>query len=241
MLDVLFEDNHLLVINKSADIATMGAESGPTLYSLVGEYLKEKYNKPGNVFVGIVSRLDTFTSGVIVVARTSKAASRLTPQFGGGSSAKKAAAERADKVYLAIVEGELHEDSGTLVDHVAKDDAARRMRVREPGGAWAQKAELSYVRIAQLEDAAIVAVKLDTGRKHQIRVQFADRGHCVLGDRKYGSKRPFPTGIALHSWSLQINHPTLKTRLRFDVKPPKSWKQFASFIPNDEELRAINF
>ncbi|NND98884.1 MAG: RluA family pseudouridine synthase, partial [Pirellulaceae bacterium] len=187
-LDILYEDNHLLVVNKPAGIATMGAAAGePTIHQLACDYLRIKYQKPGNVFVGVVSRLDTMTSGVIVLARTSKAASRLVPQFGGPQQGKKSAiTDQADKIYLAAVEGDLDQQAGTLVDDVVKDDAARRMRVVDQSAAGAKRAELAFANIACTGDVTLVGVKLKTGRKHQIRLQFAERGHAVIGDRKYG-------------------------------------------------------
>ncbi|QDV62736.1 RluA family pseudouridine synthase [Crateriforma conspicua] len=223
-LQVLYEDNHLLVVNKPAEIATMGAEAGrPTIHAAACEYLKTKYNKPGNVFVGIVSRLDTMTSGVLVLARTSKAASRLQAQF-----ARKGNDSGPGKVYLAVVQGEIDPPTGHLRDEVFKDDAARRMRTAgrsgNPPGGSAQSAELEYQSIAGDDRCTLLAVRLATGRKHQIRVQFADRGHPILGDRKYGSGRPFPAGISLHSWALAIDHPTKKDRMAFHASPPRSWR-----------------
>lgn len=219
-LTVLFEDNHLLVIDKPAGIATMGAESGPTLHSMAADYIGRKYNKPGKVFIGIVSRLDTVTSGVIVMARTSKAASRLTPQF----AAKEAGG--AGKLYLAVVQGHLDQPAGTLQDLVYKDDQACRMRVSSNRRHDAKQAKLAYQTVGETEDATLVAVRLISGRKHQIRVQFADRGHPILGDRKYGSASEFPQGIALHSFQLSITHPTAKTHMNFVAQPPKSWNRF---------------
>ncbi len=132
-LEILYEDNHLLVVNKPVGIATMGAEAGPTIHSLAASYLKETYGKPGKAFVGVVSRLDSMTSGVLVLARTSKAASRLSAQFAERSG------EATDKIYLAAVEGSLPEAEGELADHVLKDDAAHRMRVVGPIGSTGER------------------------------------------------------------------------------------------------------
>jgi len=219
-LSVLYEDNHLLVINKPACIATMGAESGqPTIHQMAADYLKQKYNKPGNVYVGIVSRLDTMTSGVLVLARTSKAASRLSDQFAGRGE------HRTRKLYLAVVEGRVEPVTGQWTDLVRKDDAARRMRVAAQATSDSREANLSYTTVTTTDDATLLAVELLTGRKHQIRVQAADRGHAVLGDRKYGSRRGFPHGIALHSWQLLVHHPTKRDAMQFHCDPPPSWKQ----------------
>lgn len=247
MLNVIYEDNHLLVVDKPSGIATMGSLSGESMHSRAADYLRDKYNKPGKVFVGIVSRLDTMTSGVLVMARTSKAASRLAPQFGGGS---KKPANRASKVYLVAVEGKFSEathraevsgnqkpETVRLADHVWKDDSAHRMRVVSPGKAGAQLAEMNCLVLDQSDETTLMAVRLNTGRKHQIRVQLAHRGHKVLGDRKYGSDSRFSQGIALHSFLLQIDHPTLKDRREFIAPVPASWKQFSHRLPSLPLLR----
>ncbi len=253
-LEILYEDNHLLVVNKPAGIATMGAESGPTLHSLAADYIKRKYRKPGKAFVGVVSRLDAMTSGVIVLARTSKAASRLSDQFAGGADKlpQKGAIEQAltrdvEKVYLAGIDGSLTDDSGEWVDDLFKDDAAHRMRVVDVKRAIstpkasrvtdAKRAVLRYHRLTSGGNESVVAVRLITGRKHQIRVQFAERGHPVLGDRKYGSTRDFPAGIALHSWRLRIVHPTRRTPMWFQAEPPASWKQLLKKLVINDELQ----
>jgi 23S rRNA pseudouridine1911/1915/1917 synthase len=225
-LSVLYEDNHLLVIDKAAGIATMGAQSGPTLHSMAADYIRRKYNKPGKVFVGIVSRLDTVTTGVIVLARTSKAASRLTPQFASkdASRDKDGNSNGASKVYLAAVPGRLDSDAGTLTDWIYKDDGAHRMRVTNPNRDQAKEAQLRYVTVATNDRATLLAIQLISGRKHQIRVQLADRGLPIFGDRKYGSDNEFASGIALHSWKLSITHPTLKDRRRWTAELPRSWK-----------------
>ncbi len=232
-IDVLFEDNHLLVVNKPAGIATMGTTDAPSLHGWACDYLRHKYNKPGNVFVGIVSRLDTVTSGVIVMARTSKAASRLVPQFSGRDSAQ------ATKVYCAMVDGHLHDDAGELAHWVRKDDAAHRMRVvpmraGDPPGGDAKLATLRYVVLHRGKSTTLVAVRLMSGRKHQIRLQFAEQGYPITGDRKYGAETSFGPvsggvpGVALHSWWLQIEHPTLRAPMSFGATVPSYWNAAAS-------------
>lgn len=230
-LDVLYQDNHLLVVNKPAGIATMGAESGETVHSLAVDYLIRKYNKPGRAFVGIVSRLDAMTSGVLVLARTSKAASRLSAQFAASANPPP------NKVYLATVHGTIAQDEGDWTDYVRKDDRAKRMRVVSASDTDAKQARLRFLTLATRDDRTVVAVKLDTGRKHQIRVQFAERGHAILGDRKYGSTTPFANGVALHSWRLQITHPTLKQRMWFHADLPKSWQQSGRMLGNMATVR----
>lgn len=229
-LEILYEDNHLLVVNKPVGIATMGAEAGPTIHSLAADYLKQAYGKPGKAFVGVVSRLDAMTSGVLVLARTSKAASRLSSQFaqrsGGGT----------DKIYLAAVEGSLSELEGELQDHVLKDDAAHRMRVVGQTVDGAKEARLRYCRLLDREGVSVVAVRLLSGRKHQIRLQFADRGYPVLGDRKYGATTRFFSAIALHSWRLRIVHPTKRTPMWFRADPPPTWKALLRHLSLDQQL-----
>lgn len=205
---VLFEDNHLLVVNKPTGLATAGvvdsseSDNWASVYAWAGEYIKVRYGKPGNVFVGVVSRLDTMTSGVLVLAKTSKAASRLSEQIRH---------QQFNKNYLAVVEGHLVGQVGEVwVDQMFKDDAAHRMRTVMPlnndradgkhGGGKpsrdqrVQEARLEINSIKHFsvgtEAASIISVRLLTGRKHQIRVQFAARGHAVWGDRKYGAHTP---------------------------------------------------
>ena len=205
----------------------MGDASGETLHSQAVDYIRKRYNKPGRVYLGIVSRLDSMTSGIIVMAKTSKAASRLTPQFSGDKSHSKSTIGSAQKTYLAIVEGTPNSESGVLENSVAKDDAARRMRIVSKNHPDARLAKLKYVCLAQTDDSALVAVRLLTGRKHQIRVQFAQLGHVIYADRKYGSTQKLSSiGIALHSARLTITHPTRKEAMTWSAPPPHSWKAF---------------
>ena len=245
-LEILHEDNHLLVVNKPAGLATMGAESGPTVHSLAAEYIKRSRGKPGRVFVGIVSRLDSMTSGVLVLARTSKAASRLTAQFSAKSKqvagsnstqGKKAVPRPPRKIYLAVVAGQLDGQADQWTDQIRKDDSAHRMRLTSVPRADSKTAELRYQVVAGTQANTIVAIELLTGRKHQIRTQFADRGHPVLGDRKYESEVKFSSGIALHSWRLQIEHPTQRVPMWFEAPPPSSWGRFQNELPSMQDLR----
>lgn len=238
-LDVLYEDNHLLVVDKPAELATMGADGAPTVHSRASQYIRDRYQKPGKVFLGIVSRLDSMTTGVLVLARTSKAASRLVPQFGTAQRNKKTADFLpAEKIYLAVIQGKLETPFGNLTDLVRKDDAARRMRVVESETKDSQIASLDYLTIAGNDDMSVLAVKLSTGRKHQIRVQFADRGHAVIGDRKYGSNRPFPAGVALHSWRTTITHPTKREQVSFQAELPDTWQEFRDMLPPFKTIKA---
>lgn len=243
-MNILYEDNHLLVVDKPAGMPTMGAEQGvQTVHGWATGYLKQRYQKPGNVFVGIVSRLDRLTTGVLVLARTSKAASRLSIQFGGPGKSKKVST-RAEKLYLAMLQGDLVNDSGlatsgTLTDSIWKDDAAHRMRVDRRQRSDAQEARLEYMVIDASTTQTLVAVRLLTGRKHQIRLQFADRGHPVLGDRKYGSTTDFPCGVALHSWRLVIGHPTKSDQMLFQAPIPACWFKRSPSIPSEKAIESF--
>ncbi|HUY35972.1 MAG TPA: RluA family pseudouridine synthase [Pirellulales bacterium] len=186
-LEILYEDNHLLAVVKPVGLATMGvAEGTPSLLAVAKEYVKRRYHKPGNVYLGAMSRLDAPVSGVVLFARTSKAAARLTEQF---------RARTVEKIYWAVVTGE-PPPAGRCVDWLAKDERHRRMRIAEAGEAGAQEARLGFRRLARLTHGWLLEVVLETGRKHQIRVQLSRRGWPVLGDRKYGSRGTFPVGWA---------------------------------------------
>jgi len=217
-LPVLYEDNHLLVIDKPAGIATQGVTDGSSVYDLAREYLRVKYNKPGNVYLGIVSRLDTVTSGVLVLARTSKAASRLS---------KSIRESDVEKHYLAVVEGVVDPVKGTWRQWVRKDEARHRMIVCRETAPDAKLAELRYRTLESNGRLSRLELKLITGRKHQIRVQMSDHGHPIVGDRKYDATTGFPVGIALHAAKLVFAHPTTKERLEFASGPPASWKSLA--------------
>lgn len=215
-LDVLFEDNHLLVVNKPAMLPTMGvAESEPSLLKLAKEYIREKYQKPGNVYLGIVSRLDTPVTGVTVMARTSKAAARLSEAFRERS---------VKKLYWAVVAGELPEPSGTLEHYLRKDERHRKVHVTHPTVPDAQIARLQYRMIKTVGALSLLEIELETGRKHQIRVQLAKLGCSIVGDRKYGSQREFSRGIALHARELVIAHPVRGDELTFVAPLPKAWR-----------------
>lgn len=223
-LDVLYEDNHLLVINKPAGLATQGVgDDEPSAVKLAKDYLKRKYKKPGNVYVGVVSRLDAAVSGVLVLARTSKGAARLNEQF----------RERTTrKIYWAIVDKPPKQDEGTLTDWLKKDEKTQKMVVAAPHAIGAQKARVAYRVLKRLPAGALLEIELETGRKHQIRVQLAHHIAPILGDRKYGSRRPFASGIALHSRSLEIAHPVKKETLTFTAPLPKAWDELVSPSPD---------
>jgi 23S rRNA pseudouridine1911/1915/1917 synthase len=217
-LQVLYEDNHLLVVIKPAGLATMGTPEGqPTLLTLAKEYVKQRYQKPGNVYLGVVSRLDAPVTGVVVLARTSKAAARLTEQF---------RTRTIEKSYWVIVEGLIEPTEGKLVDWLAEDDRHRRMHIVGPTMPGAKEARLAYRRLAVVRGDSWLEVELETGRKHQIRLQLSHHGHPVVGDRKYGSTAAFSQGIALHARRLVISHPTTDARLEFEAPLPDAWRRF---------------
>jgi 23S rRNA pseudouridine1911/1915/1917 synthase len=219
-LDVLYEDNHLLAVIKPAGLVTMGvAPDRPSLLAQARQYIKQRYHKPGNVYLGAMSRLDAPVSGVILFARTSKAAARLTAQFAGRD---------VEKTYWAVVEGRLDPPAGQLLDWLAPDERHRRMHVVGPQAAGAKQARLSYRTLEESPRGSLLEIRLETGRKHQIRVQFSSCGHPVLGDRKYGSTQPFPDGIALHARRLTFEHPVKRgTRIELTAPLPPAWKSLA--------------
>lgn len=220
---MLYEDNHLLAVVKPAGLATMGAVAGqPTLVTWAQDYLRRRYHKPGNVYIGVVSRLDASTTGVVLLARTSKAAGRLSEQFRGRS---------VRKVYWALVEGTVEPAEGRYVDWLLKDDAAHRMRVVPAATPAAQEARLDYRRLTRSAGDSLVEVDLLTGRKHQIRVQFSRRRHPILGDAKYGSRRRFPQGIALHARQLTLVHPVRGEPLTLQAPLPQAWRDCGFPLP----------
>ncbi len=210
-IPVLYEDNHLLVVVKPACVPVQADESGDlALLDICKNYIKKKYNKPGAVFLGLVHRLDRPVSGVIVFARTSKAASRLSEQF------RKHATEKS---YLALCEGSLKKEA-TLTDYLLRKERNTLVSNKAKG----KYAELSYRLLKYQQGVNLIEIDLKTGRHHQIRVQFASRGNPLLGDFRYGSKIKFPNkSIALHSHKLKIFHPTSKEKMTFTCQPPKEW------------------
>jgi 23S rRNA pseudouridine1911/1915/1917 synthase len=216
-LEILYEDNHLLAVNKPAGLATMGGTGQQdSLFERARRYIKQRYQKPGRVYLGIVSRLDAAVSGVVLFARTSKAAARLADQF---------RQRRVAKTYWAIVEGDVRGQAATCVDWLVKDDRRRRMRAVDAKHPKARKARLVYRPLRKTTLGTLVEIQPVTGRKHQIRVQLAQRGHPIVGDRKYGSRTPFAEGIALHARRLVVTHPTRKAKIELVAPVPRHWKQ----------------
>jgi 23S rRNA pseudouridine1911/1915/1917 synthase len=215
-LDVLYEDNHLLAANKPAMLATMGvSEDRPSLLAVAKEYIRTRYNKPGKVYLGIVSRLDAPVTGLVLLAKTSKAAARLSEAF---------RLRHVTKTYLAAVEGPPTPASGVLEHYLRKDERHRKVHATSQACPDAQLARLEYRTLNRGDDVALLEVNPETGRKHQIRVQLAKAGHAIVGDRKYGSTVPFSRGIALHSFRLELDHPVRHEPLRIEAPLPAAWR-----------------
>lgn len=217
-LEILYEDNHLLVVDKPGGMLTQKDSTGdPSLQEVGKQYLKEKYNKPGNVFLALMSRIDRPASGVIVMARTSKAASRLTRQF-------KESTPR--KIYWAIVEGKIP-TKGKLFDKIYRRGATSYISEKKKKG---KIAKLDFRRLALEKGNSLVRINLHSGRHHQIRVQFGHRGYSILGDFRYGSEKKFPhRTIALHARELTVIHPTKKEPMTFKSNIPQYWPDYFTY------------
>jgi 23S rRNA pseudouridine1911/1915/1917 synthase len=214
--DILYEDNHCLAIMKRAGMASAHSDGREaTLDRQVKGYLKQRYNKPGNVFLGIVHRLDRPVSGVLLFARTSKAAARLSEQFREGS---------IEKVYWAVVEGEVDVPAGTLEDWLRKDQERGRVEVVEPQVEGAKQALLHFQRKATLNGLTWLELRPQTGRTHQLRVQLAHRGRPICGDAKYGGLYTFGRAIALHARALTFLHPVRYEPITLTADLPREWR-----------------
>lgn len=220
-LDILFEDNHLIVINKKASQITQGDKTGDTpLPDLIKAYLKEKYDKPGNVFCGVVHRLDRPTSGIVIFAKTSKALERLNKQF---------QLKETEKTYWAIVEKAPEKTSARLEDFLKKNEQQNKSYVVQDGTKDAKRAVLTYRTAAKSERYSLLEITLETGRHHQIRCQLANIGCIIKGDVKYGAKRSNPdASISLHARKLSVAHPITKETISFVAPVPEDslWKWF---------------
>jgi 23S rRNA pseudouridine1911/1915/1917 synthase len=215
-LEVLYEDNHCLAIRKPAGrLSTHFAGREETLDRDVKAYLKEKYHKPGQVFLGVVHRLDRPVSGVLMFARTSKAAARLAQQFREGT---------VEKVYWAVVEGSVQRAAGSLEDWLRKDEAKGRVEVVEPREKGARQALLHYQRKAELGGLTWLEIRPQTGRTHQLRVQLAHHGVPVYGDARYGAVHTFGNAIALHARSLTFLHPVRYEPVTLTAEVPRAWR-----------------
>ena len=217
-IEIIFEDNHLLVVNKPVGLLSQEDHTGDKdILTLCKEYIKKDQNKPGNVFLGLLHRLDRPVSGVMMFAKTSKSASRISEQIRQRTIKKK---------YLAVVEGS-PPPNGYLNHYLKKDSASNSVEVVSPNIKGAQDAKLMFQIIESSENIHLLEVTLITGRPHQIRVQLSEESYPIWGDQKYGnSNRSTP---ALHAYSLKIQHPTLKKEIFFTANPPENfpWSKFS--------------
>lgn len=204
-LDILYEDNHLIVVVKKPNILSQKDNTNdPDMLSIIKDYLKNKYNKPGNVYLGLVHRLDRPVGGVMVFAKTSKAAARLSKQITDGVMQKS---------YYAVIHGYMKDKQGTLKDKIEKTDN-KKVLLNTPNG---KEAILNYRVLNEKGNLSLVDIDLITGRFHQIRIQFASRNHPLYGDQLYGLQDR--KQIALFAYKLSFLHPTSKERLTFQKKP----------------------
>ena len=212
--NLIYEDNHLLVFNKQPGILVQGDNTNDTsLLDIIKNYLKITKNKEGNVYLGLVHRLDRTSSGVMVFAKTSKALSRLNKQFRN---------REVSKTYWAIVEGKNIPKEEKLINWVKKNQSKNKSFVSKNELKGSKKAVLNYIMIKRLKNYSFIQIELETGRHHQIRCQISYRGFPIKGDLKYGSKRSNKNScIYLHSRQLTLFHPVTKKKLIFVAKCPK--------------------
>ena len=207
-LNVLYEDNHLIVVEKGINIPTCEDSSKDfDLLSIVKAYIKEKYNKPGNVYLGLLHRLDRPVGGIMVFARTSKAAKRLSEQIKNNEFGKK---------YYAVVMGKVEPRKGTFEDYLLKDSKTNTVKVDANG----KYASLDYEVLDFKENMSLVEINLHTGRSHQIRVQFSSRNYPLYGDQRYNKKANCHEQIALYSHFLSFKHPITNEILEFNLGLP---------------------
>lgn len=211
-LKVLFEDNHIIVVQKKPNIPSQADKTKDIdMLTIVKQYLKEKYQKQANVYLGLVHRLDRPVGGVMIFAKTSKAASRLSNQVREKIFKKK---------YLAVLDGKIEKKQGTLEDYLYKDERANRSKVVGKDKKNAKLAKLDYkvLKYNEVKDLSLVEIDLHTGRHHQIRVQLSHFGHSIFGDQKYGT-RGQGKQIALWAYRLTIQHPITKEEMTFEDLP----------------------
>ena len=215
MINIVYEDNHLLVVEKPVNIPVQADESKDLDFlSMLKEYIKKRDNKPGNVYLGLVHRLDRPVGGIMVFAKTSKSASRLSEQVRNRTF---------KKTYYAVVEGKV-ESEETLKDYLFKDTKNNIVRVDKNG----KEAILNYNLIEYKNDYSLVKINLKTGRSHQIRVQFSSRNHALYGDQKYNKNAKVGEQIALFAKELELIHPTTKELMKFslELKDKYPWNIF---------------
>ena len=217
-LKIIYEDNHIIVVEKKPNIPSQEDKTADIdMLTLVKKYIKEKYNKPGNVYLGLVHRLDRPVGGVMIFAKTSKAASRLSNQVREKKFKKK---------YLAVVDGKIENKIGILEDYLYKDERNNISKVVDKEKKNAKYAKLDYevLKYNEVKNLSLLKINLHTGRHHQIRVQLSNFGHSIFGDQKYG-KRGKGKQIALWAYELTIEHPITKESITFKdlPKPKETW------------------
>lgn len=219
--DILYEDNHLLVVNKKAGIPVQGDKSGdPALTDLVKDFLRVKYNKPGNIFAGLPHRIDRPVSGVVIICKTSKSLSRMTEAF---------REKKVKKTYLALVSNKPRFEKETLIHWIKKDQASNKVKVFLTEKSGALESQLEYEVIATHNKYFLLKIEPLTGRPHQIRAQLAKINCPIEGDLKYGSKDPAPDkSIYLHAASIEFSHPVKRIPLIVTAPLPDKpqWKLF---------------
>ena len=211
-LKVLFEDNHIIVVEKKPNIPSQADKTGDEdMLTMAKQYIKETYDKPGNVYLGLDHRLDRPVGGIMIFAKTSKAASRLSNQVREKVFKKK---------YLAVVDGKISQKQGTLEDYLYKDERNNTSKVVHKDKKNAKLAKLDYqvLKYNEVKDLSLLEINLHTGRHHQIRVQLANFGHSIFGDQKYGT-RGKGKQIALWAYQLTIVHPITKEEMVFEDLP----------------------
>lgn len=206
MINIIYEDNHLLVVEKPRNMLVQGDNTKyEDMIMVLKKYLKEKYNKPNNVYLGLVHRLDRPVGGVMVFAKTSKCASRLSEEI---------RTRCFNKTYLAVVCGKV-KSSGVFEDYIKKDESVNKSKIDKNG----KYAKLDYKLISKVENLNLVKINLETGRKHQIRLQFASRGFPLWGDQKYNNKALVGEQIALWAYEISFKHPITKEIMCFKCEP----------------------
>ena len=225
-MEVLYEDHHIIAVNKTCNEIVQGDKTGDTpLSETVKAYIKDKYNKPGEVFLGVTHRLDRPTSGVVLFARTSKALTRLNEMFKSH--------EQIKKTYWAIVQGAPKVPEARLENWLVRNEAQNKSYIAKLGAKEAKQAILSYKTLVKGEHYTLLEVNLETGRHHQIRCQLAAIGCPIKGDLKYGAKRSNPDGgICLHARKIEFIHPVKKENICITASVPNDslWQQFAALV-----------
>ena len=222
-MKIIYEDNHIIIVEKEPNIPSQSDKTDDIdMLTLVKNYIKEKYNKPGEVYIGLVHRLDRPVGGIMIFARTSKAASRLSEQIRNKTFRKK---------YLAVVDGKFESSKGTLEDYLYKDERNNVSKVVQKDKKNAKLAVLDYevLNYDDKRDLSLVKINLHTGRHHQIRVQMANSGHSIFGDQKYGTRGKLKQ-IRLWAYEIEFEHPTTKERMIFQDYP--DW----SMVKNSKKI-----